>query len=210
MRFARMCKTQEVSMADKKTEIMRCAKELFAAKGFKDTNVADITKMAGMAAGTFYLYFPSKEKLFMDIFMEENVRLKAAIMETLDTNGNPLPVIQELMQRNVAGITANPILREWYNRDVFSRIEQKYREENGLERFDFMYQSFIEVVQKWQTEGKIRNDIPVDMIMALFGAIIVVDTHKEEIGLQYFPKIQEYLVQFVLAGLKPDKQQEEE
>lgn len=197
-------------MADKKTEIMRCAKELFAAKGFKDTNVADITKMAGMAAGTFYLYFPSKEKLFMDIFMEENVRLKAAIMETLDTNGNPLPVIQELMQRNVAGITANPILREWYNRDVFSRIEQKYREENGLERFDFMYQSFIEVVQKWQTEGKIRNDIPVDMIMALFGAIIVVDTHKEEIGLQYFPKIQEYLVQFVLAGLKPDKQQEEE
>ena len=38
-------------MEDKKEIIFNCAKELFITKGFKDTNVSDITKMAGIAVG---------------------------------------------------------------------------------------------------------------------------------------------------------------
>jgi AcrR family transcriptional regulator len=157
--------------------------------------------MAGIAAGTFYLYYPSKEKLFMDIFLEENIKLKKSILEVVDPNGDPLRVIQELMQRNIEGITANPILREWYNKDVFARIEEKYRQENGLEHVDFMYDSYKEIVKKWQAGGKLRNDIDGDMIMAIFAAVINIDTHKEEIGLQYFPKIQDYLTEFIMDGL---------
>lgn len=66
-------------MEDKKTKIYECAKELFSNKGFKDTNVSGITKMAGIAVGSFYNYYPSKEKLFMDIFLEENEKLKKAV-----------------------------------------------------------------------------------------------------------------------------------
>jgi hypothetical protein len=43
------------------------------------------------------------------------------------------------MLLNYMGINSNPILKEWYNRDVFSKIEQHYREENGLEHIHFMY-----------------------------------------------------------------------
>jgi AcrR family transcriptional regulator len=190
-------------MVDKKEEIFRCGKELFSTKGFKDTNVAEITKMAGIAAGTFYLYFSSKEKLFMDIYLEENVKLKRATMEAVDTTGEPFHVIQQLLQRNMEGILSSPILREWYNKDVFAKIEQKYREENGLEHVDFMYDFFIEVVKKWQAEGKLRDDIDSEMIMAIFAAVISIDTHKEDIGFQYFPKIQEYMMEFIMNGLSP-------
>jgi len=62
-------------MEDKRTELYRCAKELFGEKGLKDTSIADITKMAGVSVGTFYNYFPSKDKLFMEIYVDENVRL---------------------------------------------------------------------------------------------------------------------------------------
>lgn len=51
-------------MEDKKTAIHECAKELFNAKGFKDTDISEITKMAGAAVGTYYNCYPSKEKLF--------------------------------------------------------------------------------------------------------------------------------------------------
>ncbi len=176
---------------------------MFSANGFKDTNVSDITKMAGIAAGTFYLYYPSKDKLFMNLFLEENVKLKRSILEAVDPNGDPFSVIQELMRRNMEGMAANPILKEWYNKDVFAKIEEKYREENGLEHVDFMYQSYIEIVKKWQAEGKLRADIDSEMIMAIFTSIITIDTHKDEIGLQYFPKIQEYLMEFIMNGLAP-------
>ncbi len=186
---------------DKKMEIYRCAKELFSSNGFKDTNVSDITKKAGIAAGTFYLYYPSKEDLFMEIYLDENTKLKKSTHASVNLDGDPMIVVQEITRLNLVGIQSNPILREWYNRDVFAKIEQKYREKNGLEHVNFIYDIFLDVVKKWQVEGKMRADIDSRMIMALFGAIINVDTHKEEIGVQYFPDIMGYLTEFVMKGL---------
>lgn len=188
---------------DKKRLIYDNAKELFSANGFKETNVPDITRAAGIAAGTFYLYYPSKENLFMEIYMNENKILKQAILEDFDEDEDPMNSIQNLIQRNLEGMAANPILREWYNKDVFAKIEEKFREENGVEAVDFMYDSFLELVAKWQAEGKIRADIDKEMVMALFGAVIAIDTHKEEIGVQYFPEILSYLTEFIMTGLKP-------
>ncbi len=186
---------------DKKAEIYRCGKELFSAKGFKDTSVSDITTLAGIAAGTFYLYYPSKEDLFMEIFLDENVKLKQSTLAAIDIDDSPMEVVREITRLNMIGIQSNPILREWYNRDVFSKIEQKYHEKNGLEHVDFIYDIFLEVVKKWQAEGKMRADIDCRMIMALFGAIINVDTHKDEIGMEFFPEIMEHLTEFVMKGL---------
>ena len=188
-------------MFDKKAEIYKCGKEIFSSKGFKDTNVTDITKMAGIATGTFYNYYASKDKLFMEIYLEENAVLKRSIMETVDFEGDPVNVTQEMMLLNYKGINASPILREWYNRDVFSKIEQNFRDENGTEHVHFMYDIFIDVVKKWQSTGKMRNDIDAEMIMAIFIALITIDTHKDEVGLQYFPKVMDYVTGFVMNGL---------
>ena len=68
-------------MEDKKIEIFNIGRELFCSKGFKDTNISDITKKAGIAVGTFYSYYPSKEKLFIEIYLKENEKLKNSIMK---------------------------------------------------------------------------------------------------------------------------------
>jgi hypothetical protein len=64
-----------------------------------------------------------------------------------------------------------------------------------------MYDSYAVVIRKWQAEGKMRNDIDCEMIMAIFAAIINIDAHKQEVGLQYFPQLMEYVVEFVMKGL---------
>lgn len=186
---------------DKKDLIRACAKELFSDQGFKDTNVADITRKAGIATGTFYLYYTSKDSLFMDIYLAENVKLKNTLMADFNPDDEPLQALQDLMRRNIAGMNANPILREWFNKDVFSKIEENFNAENGLESVDFMYANFLDAVRKWQDSGKLRKDIDAEMIMALFSVVVVVDLHKEEIGMQYFPQIQAYLTEFIMAGL---------
>ena len=188
-------------MNDKNTDIFNCGRELFTTKGFKDTNVSDITKAAGIGVGTFYNYYSSKEKLFMEIFLEENVKLKKSIMESVNLDDEPLNVVKELMILNIKGMNSNPVLREWYNKDVFSKIEQCYIKENGIKYVDFLYNSFLEVVKKWQDEGKMRNDINAELIMGIFSALINVDTHKDEIGIEHFPHILNYLAEFVIKGL---------
>lgn len=188
-------------MVDKKTVIYNCGKELFSSKGFKDTNVSDITKVVGIGVGTFYNYFSSKEKLFLEIFLEENVKLKKSIMESIDLNDDPLKLIKELISLNINGMNSNPILREWYNKDVFGKLEHQYREENGVNEVEFLYGSFAELFQQWQSQGKIRDDIEIELIMAFFTSIINIDTHKEEIGIQHFPQILDYMAEFVMKGL---------
>jgi AcrR family transcriptional regulator len=186
---------------EKKEEILRCGKALFSEQGFKNTNVADIMKMANLGTGTFYNYFTSKDALFMEIYLEENLKLKKKIIDATDLEAEPIEVIKQMLILNLQGMMMNPILKEWYNRDIFNKIEQNFRKQKGLDQMDFMYDLFIEVVKKWQAEGKMRNDIAPELIMALFTAIITVETHKEEIGFQYFPKLMEYLLEFVTKGL---------
>lgn len=188
-------------MEDKGVLIYDCAKELFSSKGFKDTNVSEITQKAGMAVGTFYKYYPSKEKLFLDIFLEENAKLKKHCLQSIDMTGSPLEVVGQMMALNAEGIITSPILKEWYNKSTFRKIEKLYREENGLQAVDFLYDSFMELVKEWQAQGKMRKDIDSKMIMMIFAAIINLDTHKEEIGLEYFPQLLVHITELVMKGL---------
>ncbi|MBP8641146.1 MAG: TetR/AcrR family transcriptional regulator [Oscillospiraceae bacterium] len=188
-------------MDDKKQLIYDCAKEIFSEKGFKDTNISQITQNVGIAVGTFYKYYPSKEKLFMDIFLEENTKLKKSCLQSLDLTQSPLEVVMQMLVMNADGLNGNPILREWNNKSVFTKIEQLYREENGLQAVDFLYDSFLELIEKWQEQGKIRRDIDSKMIMTIFAAIINVETHKEEIGLEYFPRLLVQMTELIMKSL---------
>jgi len=188
-------------LKDTKTDLFNCGKELFSRKGFKDTNVSDITKSVGIGTGTFYNYYSSKEELFMAIFLEENEKLKEKILKSIDLEKDPRSLVKELMLLNLKGMKSNPILNEWYNKDVFDKIEQHFRKDKGMERLDFMYYDFSEIIKKWQADGKMRSDIDSRMIMAIFTAIVTVETHKEEIGFQYFPQVLDYLTEFTMKGL---------
>src|SRR6266851_3247484 len=52
----------------KRDAILRAAIDVFAERGFFNAQVADIARGAGVAAGTVYLYFKSKDDLLVSIF----------------------------------------------------------------------------------------------------------------------------------------------
>ena len=188
-------------MTDKKQQLYQAAKALFSEKGFKETNVSAITKTANMAVGTFYLNYSSKEQLFLEIFKDENTALKQRSLAALDYSRSPKEIILQMLQFNREGIAENPILREWYQSEEFRKIEQAYREEHVIDSMDFLYDAFLVLVRRWQDEGKMRTDIDSRMIMMIFAAIINVDTHKAEIGMEFFPELLERMTELVLIGL---------
>ena len=52
----------------KRDAILRAAIDVFAERGFFNAQVADVARAAGVAAGTVYLYFKSKDDLLVSIF----------------------------------------------------------------------------------------------------------------------------------------------
>ena len=69
---------------DKKLSILDAAQQLFNKKGYQKTTVREITELAGIAKGTFYLYFQSKEDVLLKIIeqdIEETVQDLQAIVD---------------------------------------------------------------------------------------------------------------------------------
>src|ERR671939_549501 len=69
MRSARSLQSSpRAAAADKREAILRAATEVFARNGYFNAKVADVARVAGVADGTVYLYFKSKEEILHSIF----------------------------------------------------------------------------------------------------------------------------------------------
>jgi Transcriptional regulator len=67
---------------ERKAEILAVAEALFAAKGFSGTTISDVLDALGIAKGTFYYYFASKEAL-MDGVIERYLDTEIAAAKTV-------------------------------------------------------------------------------------------------------------------------------
>ncbi len=68
---------------DLRLRLLDAAEQVCAAQGIYDTRIEDLTRVAGVAKGTFYLYFPSKEAVVHEVvgaaFRELGERCAAAV-----------------------------------------------------------------------------------------------------------------------------------
>ena len=64
----RLTVVKNTAPADKRDAILRAATRVFAQNGYFQSQVADVARVAGVAAGTVYLYFKSKDDLLVSIF----------------------------------------------------------------------------------------------------------------------------------------------
>lgn len=69
-------------------KILDAAELEFGARGFHDASVASITANAGVAQGTFYIYFDSKEALYRELVADLGARLRAYLAEHVATARN--------------------------------------------------------------------------------------------------------------------------
>src|SRR5688500_1378256 len=66
-------------VASRQSEILRAALDLFVERGYEATSVPRVARRAGVAAGTIYLYFASKEALVNALL----ARIKGALASRL-------------------------------------------------------------------------------------------------------------------------------
>lgn len=78
---------------ERRREILDSATTLFEEKGYAETTIGEIASAAGVAAGTVYLYFPSKDHILLALHDQFHEGLAALISE----------VAMDVIQRQAAG-----------------------------------------------------------------------------------------------------------
>jgi TetR/AcrR family fatty acid metabolism transcriptional regulator len=90
---------QAATPGEKRDLILRAATKVFAQHGYFQSQVADVAKVAGVAAGTVYLYFKGKDDLLVSIFersMNDVLAEVRAAVEGLDDPAARLRTIARL------------------------------------------------------------------------------------------------------------------
>jgi AcrR family transcriptional regulator len=92
---------------DTKARVERAALTLFVARGVAETTTKEIAMTASIAEGTIYRYFPSKERLALDLFLRHH----RALAEALEAAQEKAPTLREKIDAIVTCYC------EWADRD---------------------------------------------------------------------------------------------
>lgn len=80
--------------AERKAAILDSAQELFLAQGVEATSIDSIARQAGVAKGTVYLYFPSKEHIVGELEILFNSRIAEQITSAIETS-SPATAVED-------------------------------------------------------------------------------------------------------------------
>ncbi|KXY25663.1 TetR/AcrR family transcriptional regulator [Bacillus cereus] len=157
---------------ERRKEILETAERLFLTKGYTKTTVNDILKEIGIAKGTFYHYFKSKEEVMDEIIMriiKEDVTKAKRIVSNPD-----IPVLDKLFK----------ILMEQSPKsgDVKEKMIQQFHQPNNAEMHQkSLVQSIIhlspvltEVLEQGIEEGIFSTPYPQETIELLLSSAQVI------------------------------------
>jgi len=161
-------KTIDKSLQKRKL-ILDAAESLFAKHGYHSTEVEEIAKTAGMAKGTIYNYFKSKESILISVF-EEGVH---ELSLTMEAGISPIPDTIDKIKKGIEiyiGFFDEhlALLKILISEQIYFK---EIDEEDFLKKMLFKLGHLEEVIINAINEGRLKEIDPFIASSALFGMI---------------------------------------
>src|SRR5438270_3437028 len=96
----------------KRERILDAAIKVFAAEGFYNAKVSQIAHEAGVADGTIYLYFKSKDDLLINLFEDRMERVNANLREAIDTESSAIARLRRIVRLHLELVEQNRDMAE--------------------------------------------------------------------------------------------------
>ena len=183
---------------DKKQVLKTAAYDLFSKKGYKATGISGIAKQAGVAVGSFYNCYESKEA-FLDIYIDENNRVRQEMINEIDWKMDMVELVSKLFSQSWSLVSSNKILSEWYNFAVSEEIHNYYSSEEGKASNPF-HQFLIETFTKrMMMEGYSQEKI--QEVLEVYHLFYYIDMNITEKDVPNVNQTIETLATYFVKGL---------
>src|SRR5580692_10452686 len=155
---------------DKRERILGAAVHVFADKGFYATRVSEVAKAAGVADGTIYLYFRSKDEILVSLFEDRVERLLAFLHTELPASSTASEKLQRIIELQLGLLEGERDLAEVIT--VILRQSTKLMKHYAAPKFTAYLDAIARVVAEGQAAGELRGDVsPHLAARAIFGAL---------------------------------------
>lgn len=158
------------AVTDKREAILRAAIKVFASKGYFNSKVSDIAGEAGIADGTVYLYFRSKDEILHSIFDRAMAEFIAEGKIELGAIAEPAAKLTRIAQLHLEKLGADRDLAIVFQVEL--RGSTKFMQEFSAAGFGEYLDIIRQTIEDGQAAGDFRNDIkPVVAAKILYGAL---------------------------------------
>jgi AcrR family transcriptional regulator len=160
-----------VARAERRQQILAAARGLFAKRGYHLTTIDDIVAQAGVARGTFYLYFEDKRAIFSDLIDRFGSQLAMAIVRivTDDSSQSVGSQVHENIRRIIGTCLAERAMTKILLTDAVGVDPQFDRKLASF--YDSMVGLLVETLKDGQALGIVRDGEPRVLAYMALGAL---------------------------------------
>src|SRR5438128_3614157 len=154
----------------KPQQIIDAAIRVFARTGYYNSRVSDIAREAGIASGTIYLYFPTKDEILVTLFREKMAQWVALVRREIATERGAEAKIRKLVALHFAVLEGDPDLAEVVQVEL--RQGHKFFRGASAHEMSAYFDLIGSTLHEGMAAGQIRADLPVKIATKmLFGAM---------------------------------------
>ena len=156
--------------SDKHQQIIEAAVRVFARNGYYNSRVSDIAREAGVASGTIYLYFKTKDEILVTLFREKMAAWVTYAREEIANEPDPVAKIRRLVALHFSVLEKDPALAEVVQVEL--RQGHKFFRGASAHEVSAYFELISTVLEEGQAAGVFRDDVPVKVATkVLFGAM---------------------------------------
>jgi TetR/AcrR family transcriptional regulator, fatty acid metabolism regulator protein len=150
----------------KRESILRAATRVFARNGYFNSKVADIARAAGVADGTVYLYFKSKEEILHSIFDQNMAEAIAADRKLIDKLRDPREKLRRIATLHLERLGADRDLAVVFQVEL--RGSTKFMEEFSAAGFAEYLGLLRAIFEEGQRTGVFRKELNAKVAAKIF------------------------------------------
>jgi TetR/AcrR family transcriptional regulator, repressor of fatR-cypB operon len=154
--------------------ILDAALAAFDELGYGETPMPVIAQRAGIAVGSIYRYFASKEVLVNELYRREKGRLAIELFAGVDLDGAPRVVFDAVWDRLGAFAAQSPAalcFLELHHHEAYLDAESSALAAS-------VDRSVAELFARWQAQGVLRRGDPALLVAQVFGGFVGAMRHQ--------------------------------
>lgn len=154
----------------RRAAILDAAIETFAQRGFHHARVSDVARQAGVADGTIYLYFKSKDDLLISLFEEKMEEIVQTFRVEVNRHENSRERLRCFIELHLKMVAERPSLAEVMTVEL--RQSSKFMREYKAPQFGAYLTLLGEIISYGQQRGEIRSTFDPSLTRRIiFGAL---------------------------------------
>ena len=188
-----MPKFTELEKVRIRIEILQAAHRCFIDKGFKNTSIEELTSLVGIAKSSFYVFFESKEMLYLELLELEGKEIENRVWPEVKKAKDIQSALKSYLYTMSSALEANILTQrlitdiEEYNM-VSRKVNPQYVGAKALRSVA----PLMEFISSCKESKQIIEE-EAEVIAGVIRAALLIVVHKKDVGEEVYSKVQDIL-----------------